>query len=654
MELTTMSNKYYNFKNNVHDLPNLVTLSQIEQMNLDKTKNWYISVFKYNDTHKKIEKETGSVSGIKDTVTDILLWDFDSSDKKKTFEENLENSRQNAIELCHRLVDNYNIDPDNIACYFSGSKGFHVVLPLDREINPNEFKQAVMKIGGDLNLDPTVTHSNCLIRLEHTVNQKSGLYKIPLSLFEMDELTINQIKDLAKTPRENIEHNFKPVSMPKELFAIKEKKKETKMATSEFDPKSAPKGWKPYKWALAQGYFDSGERHQALLIIAATCRGLGYDKITTYHICKSAIEKQAARNGTEKFDKEELYTNIIEDSVFSDNWKGGQFGSDDPWLRKYCEKMGFDISDRDSAPVIQLEDIQSEFIDYVKNIDKNTILTGIPELDEVLPLTVGMNLGVIGAASSGKTALILKILKNTSNAGVISVFASLDMRRNRLYEKLLYSLSGLSRKELYDKIQRDQAGPIFDKVREEYKNVYFYDRSCPTVEDITTYIKNIEEKTGKKVKLLAVDYFERVNADKSDETAASKEVAGKLQDLVNDMNICLITLVQPNKFSLAAGPDTPILNYTSIKGSSYLYQAFRSIISIWRPFFTPELKDNDRYLQMAILKNDLGELDMFNFGWEGKRGEIWGLEQEGEEELERLLKIKSQNKASKDDGNDWS
>jgi replicative DNA helicase len=244
------------------------------------------------------------------------------------------------------------------------------------------------------------------------------------------------------------------------------------------------------------------------------------------------------------------------------------------------------------------------------------------------------------------TALALKMLKNTSDAGVISVFASLDMRRNRLFEKLLYRVSGLPRNELYAKIKNREAGHIFQQVKDEYKNVYFYDRSAPTVDDIRRYILNIEEKTGQKVKLVMIDYFERVNADKSDETAASKEVAGKLQDLLNDLNVCLVTLVQPNKFSLSGGPDTPILNYTAIKGSSYLYQAFRSIISIWRPFFTPQTKDYDKFLQMGILKNDLGELGMFDFGWDGKRGEIWSLTEEEQEELKEALKKKNEAKAA--------
>jgi hypothetical protein len=147
-----------------------------------------------------------------------------------------------------------------------------------------------------------------------------------------------------------------------------------------------------------------------------------------------------------------------------------------------------------------------------------------------------------------------------------------------------------------------------------------------------------------------VDYFERLGSERSDDTAASKEVAGALQDLCNDLNLCIVVLVQPNKFSLGGGPDSPLLNYSSIKGSSFLYQAFRSIISIWRPFFTPEHKENDKFLEMAILKNDLGELDLFKFHWNGRKGDIREMTEEESYELERLLEEKKQKKADESSG----
>ena len=654
METFNMNNKYYNFKQKVTDLPKLLTIDEINKIKINPKDEHYISIFRYNDEHEQLYKagDKPSIKGSKfhNVVTNVLVWDFDDS-------KTPENSRQDVIELAHRLVDKYDIEGDDMHISYSGNRGFHLELKLDHDITQEQFKKATTEIVAGLKTyDASVNDPARVLRLERTTNLKTGLYKIPMHIDEVAGMSVDHIKELAQTPRLDFNMTTNIVKLPEELFKVKEKKPLNKnLDTSPFDEKAVPKGWKVYKWALAEGFFEAGERQNALMVIAATCRALGYPKEQAYYLCKAALKKQAKRSGQPEFDKGELWHNIIEDSVYSDGWEGGSYSpASHPWLKAYCDRMGFSAEkESEETKVYQMHDIEAEFIDYVKNIDQNTILTGITELDRDLPLTIGMNLGIIGAASSGKTALALKILENTSNAGVISVFASLDMRRNRLYEKLLYRLSGLSRGELYKKIQDNDAQDIFQKVRDEYKNVFFYDRSCPTVDDIRRYINNIESMSGKKVKLVMVDYFERIGAERSDDTAASKEVAGKLQDLVNDLNVCLITLVQPNKFSLAGGPDSPILNYTAIKGSSYLYQAFRSIISIWRPFFTPELKDKDKFLQMAILKNDLGELNTFDFEWEGKRGEIRSISDEAKDQLDTWMDEKNKKKQKSADGEQW-
>lgn len=644
-----MTHKYYNFKQKVGDLPRLMTIDEFNQTKLDNTKEHYKSIFRYNDEHAKLYKagEKPSIKGSKfhNVLTDRLVWDFDDATDP-------EKARNDVIALADKLHNEYDVSPEQMELSFSGNKGFHLTLKLANDITQEQFKNVTTKIAQGLpTYDPSVTDPARLLRIENTVNPKTGLYKVPLTVFETDTMTMEQIKALASEPRNDLPVNTNPVELPEALFVVKEKKpsKNKEIINMEFDPKTAPKGWKVYKWALAEGFFEQGERQNALMVIAATARALNYSKEKAYYFCKDACEKRAKRTGQDDYSTDEIWNNIIA-TVYSDSWEGGAYSpQSNPWLKSYCDRMGFTTEKEDeSDKIYQLHDIEVEFVDYVKNIDDNTILTGIRELDTELPLTIGMNLGIIGAASSGKTALALKILENTSNAGVVSVFASLDMRRNRLYEKLLYRLSGLNRSELYKRIQENNASDIFEKVRREYKNVFFYDRSCPSVDDIRRYISNIESNTGKKVKLVMVDYFERIGADRSDETAASKEVAGKLQDLVNDLNVCLITLVQPNKFSLAGGPDTPILNYTAIKGSSYLYQAFRSIISIWRPFFTPELKDKDKFMEMAILKNDLGELNTFQFEWEGKRGEIRSISEEAREQLETWLEQKNKKKEASD------
>jgi replicative DNA helicase len=364
---------------------------------------------------------------------------------------------------------------------------------------------------------------------------------------------------------------------------------------------------------------------------------------------KGTAEVQAKRTNTERFSDSELYNNVIE-QVYGPHWKGGQFSERDEnsWLFQYANEMGVNEVERIDRPMT-IGEVEAGFTDFVRNIDANTIKTGIWELDQALPITVGMNLGVIAAPGAGKTALALEILRNTSQAGVVSVFASLDMHRTRLFEKLLYKVSGgMERKDLYKMFQDGKGGDLTKKIKEQYGNVYFFDRSAATVEKIRDYVLDVERESGKKVKLVMIDYFERVLSDMSDETAASKNISGQVQDMVNDLNVCGITLVQPNKQSLYGGPDAPILSYTAIKGSSFLYQSFRSIISLWRPFMSPENKHNNKYMQMAILKNDLGELDMFDFKWTGKTGSIEHLEDNEHAAFIELLKEKDRKKNEKE------
>jgi hypothetical protein len=615
------------------------------KLNINTNIDYYLSLFQYSEQHKKEAETKGTIAGLKNTTTTVLYFDFDS----KT---NVELAKSDAIDLAKTLVERFNIDPENIKCYFSGFKGFGIELSLDKRITNDQFKAAVQRLAGHYKtFDHVVSDANRVLRVPNTKHPVSGLYKIPLKLYELDELSTEEIKTLASAPRKDDFIN-NPIKLPNNLFVV-EAKKESNPVEVVDDLKAAlenkPRHWRDYKWALAQGFFESGERHNALMVVAATCRGLGYDKQTAYYICKAALKKQAARTGSDEFDKGELFENIIERSVYSDTWEGGQYSpKTNPWLAKYCERMGFltDQKEEEVRPKRILE-VKDSFEHYVKHIEENTVLTGISILDREVPLTVGMNLGIVGAASSGKTALALEILKNTSKSGVVSVFASLDMHRNRLFEKLLYKTTGLTREQLYTKIKQDGIDSVTEKLKEDYANVFFYDRSCPTVADIRDFIEKVQEETGKPVKLVMVDYFERVNSERSDETAASKDVAGQLQDLINDLNVCLITLVQPNKFSLSGGPDAPIKSYTAIKGSSFLYQSFRSIISIWRPFFTPEDKERDNYMQMGVLKNDLGELGIYNFSWNGKKGEIKEMTEEQEEYFQSLLKEKEAKKSAK-------
>lgn len=637
--------KYIRVTDGLKDKGKLIPLEKFKNdiKTIKSDRDLYASVYYYNEEQFKKFNETGSISGINDTVTDRLVFDFDSK-------ENLEDARKDALELFDRLKK-HNINEDDVYIFFSGKKGFTVEFNLNKEITPDKASSLALNYFGKnlKTLDSSIYNASRILRVPNTKHQDSGLYKIQISYNQLKRLPIDMIKKRAENPQMFFNKDFK-YNLKDEQIVV-ENKTIKPTPTKQFNVLDKPRYWKDYKWAIAQGMYEPGERHNALIVLAATCRGLGYDREQAIAFCNTSLKKQMERTGSPEFNQDELENDIIQ-SVYSDKWQGGQYSpKNNSWLRLFCERLGLNVEDDSDNEPKQITDITDGFADYVMNIEQNTIKTGLDRIDKAMPITTGMNLGIVGSPSAGKTAIALEILKNTSSNGVVSVFASLDMHRNRLFEKLLYKVSGgkLSREQIYDLFKKDKNNYLVKKIKEEYGNVYFYDRSSPTVKDLRQYIESINETTGKKVKLLMVDYFERVNSERSDDTAASKDVAGQLQDLMNDYNLALITLVQPNKMSLGAGPDSPILSYTAIKGSSFLYQSFRSIISLWRPFFNPQWKDHDKFIQMAILKNDLGELNTFDYAFEGKTGTIREMFPEEEAELKELLAIKEQQKDKKSD-----
>lgn len=615
-----------------------------------KTNNrdYYLSLYQYTDDHYKQWKATKSVAGFAGVSTDRILFDFDSK-------ENIAAAQSDALEVITRLAKT-GVPQENIQVSFSGSKGFCIEVQAKEHFSPEEFKNITFALADDLKtFDRVVNDDQRLIRLIGTKHQSSGLFKIPLTVAQLSELKVDDIKGLAGS-LDNVNQEtmdaWLPIELPEAITSKKVTVKPVKKAITtelhDLDMSRKAKWLSEAKYALQEGYFGAGERNMALMILGATYKAQGLPLDIVYRMLKGVAELQAQRNGVERYADEEIYNNVVS-VIYKDSWKGGIYAyADTPLLQEVTARLGLNVpSDKgtmDYTPQ-HISGVHGKFKDYVMNIEKNTIKTGIPLLDKNVFISTGCNLGVLGAPGAGKTAWTLNVLNNTSKAGIKSVFASFDMARTRLYEKILYKLTGLPREVLYNKIKTDPAWEkaIHEQVQAEFGNVFYFDKSAASVEDIAKYIEECNEKVADpndKIKLVMIDYFERVNSDVGDDTAASKKVAGQLQDIVNRFDVAQIVLLQPNKMS--GDMSEPISSYTNIKGSSFLAQSFRIILSMYREGFTPKDSKNDLYLTMNILKNDLGEVGQMDFAWNGKRGEISELDDMGKHELFSLRKRKSQ------------
>lgn len=640
-----MTNEYIRVTKGLADKGILVSPSELHNVVTDTEKDYYASLYYYTPKHYELFKKNGSIRGITDVYTDTLIFDFDS----KT---DLEQTRLDTLTAIHRLK-NYGVKDTDIELYFSGNKGFTFNVRLNRKITPEEARKiAIDKIAGDLKTaDSSVYDASQIIRVPGTKHPKSGLYKVPLTIPQLKEMSIENIREYASSLDHVTEEFEWTVSEPNSEFFIVEKKLAKPQVNVELDLSKKPSQWKNCKWSLLQGNFDEGQRHNALMVIAATCRGLGYDKQTTYYMCKSALKKQSERTGQDEFSKEELWQNIIEQSVFTDNWEGGQYTcSKDGWLKDYCDALGqhkCQDKDEDEPPCVKLEDITAEFNDYAKNFEQNVIKTGIKQLDENVTLCTSTLAGLLGQPGAGKTSMAINYLRNTSAADIPSVFLSLDMGKPIVYAKLVQKITGLSFKAVLDLFKNNpaEAARIAEVLKEEYKNVGFNFKSGVTVPDIKTIVQEHEQALGKKVKLLVIDYLECLAGPYADQTANTGFLANQLKDLSNDLGVCTLLLLQTQKHSTPDISD-PLLSLKGVKGSSLIEQSCSTILTLWRDGYNPKHVKDDKYISFAVVKNRFGSLWSGDFSWSGLRGDIRELAEEELDELAEFRERKRQEKAA--------
>lgn len=643
--------KYVRLTKGLNDKGILIKPEEVQSY-LKEDRDYYTSVYYYNEEQLKKFKETGSVKGIKDVTTDKIWFDFDSKD-------NPEKARLDTIEVVKRLKK-HGIKENGIEVYFSGNKGYNVVVSLNRNLTPGLVQSlAINKFGKGLEtLDVSLYDSSQILRVPGTKHHVSGLYKIPLTVEQLNKLDTDKVKVIAKDLA-NLEGDFEwSTATPSDEFynvPLEEKKKEVSISET-VDFSKAPKGWKPYKYALLQGIFEPGERHHALMIIASTCRALGYDKETAYYLCKSALKKQASRTGQTEFDKTELWNNIIEESVYSEGWEGGQYSpKTDPWLKKYCERMGFSTEEKEESPIIQIGDMGSKFSSFASDFESSVVKTGIRELDDNVMLCSSTLNGLLGQPGSGKTSMSLNYLRNASMNNISSTFFSLDMGMPIVFAKLVQKQTGYDFKKVLSLFKNDpkKAQEIVEILKDEYRNVGFNYRAGMTVPDIKNTVLEQEQQTGKDVKLVIIDYLECLAGPYSDPTANGGFLANQLKDLANDLEACVLLLLQTQKHSTPEISD-PLLTLKNVKGSSLIEQSCSTILTLWREGYSPKYVENDKYLSFAVVKNRFGSLWSGDFSWEGVRGEITSLSEEQREELEDFRKYKKEEKSKEKEDSGWS
>jgi replicative DNA helicase len=546
----------------------------------------YRGIFLFDESLKDYVEQTKSVKGfVGKHLSDSLVFDFDGED--------LNEVKKEVTRFCLRLLHNYDCPLNYLRIAFSGSKGFHITLPfeiINEKPEPSDdfwqiYKNIALEVADGFRfIDSSIYEIRRLFRLTNTINSKSGLYKIPLSLEEFENLSIDEIKVLAKNPHK-VEYlsssEMTEVPALKELYlkwsnhnfnfqpTIKEKVEETK---------------RDEVLNLLRNGCGEGNRHAALTKLVALFVKQGFDQEYTLEMLKLWNLKNSPQLPTDRLEKE--------------------------------GKLAFEYSKRNNNSTINridifsLRDAVNEYQKYVSVMDSVKVKTGFPLIDKKLRgLIPGETLCILGKTSVGKSAFLQNIGMNHAKLSKEPVlFFSLEMPITSVVERTFQIDTGLSGYEL-ENMFRDGNSELKVKAKivfDEYGSFYTITKSGLSLEQIKHFIAFAENNIyQKKTGLILIDYLGLVKEKGNDLYEQVSRVARGMKDVAKEMNVPIIYLSQvTKKYS-----EFDELEMGAARDSGSVDEASDFVLALWKDRdLRSEFEQTDFSLNLGILKNRKGGL----------------------------------------------
>ncbi len=164
----------------------------------------YLSHFVFSDEFRTHLATTGSTAGYTGpTWIQWLVFDID-------VEGDILEALTQARRLAAWLVDRFKLEADDLMFFYSGSKGFHVLLPSSLwdgkpAASFHEYARRfaeTLAINADVKIDSGVYARVNLLRAPNSKHRKTGRFKVQLRYDELLNLKPEAIFEIAAEPRE--------------------------------------------------------------------------------------------------------------------------------------------------------------------------------------------------------------------------------------------------------------------------------------------------------------------------------------------------------------------------------------------------------------------------------------------------------------------
>lgn len=566
--------KWVEFANgSVQNRGNIVDIMRLDGLiPKENPRECYRGFYRYNSDFLNYVKKNHTVKGWNgEAYTDYIWIDIDDPN-------DLDKSLSRARTLVNRLRLEYSIN-DDIPIFFSGCKGFHVGLD-SRYFGlspssgmPKTCKKIASFIANDLNIDTSIYEAVRLFRIENTINGKSGLYKIGLTDNELQKLSINQIKELAKTKR-NVKLNIAEVSdglLNDLAISLKEGNVSQPIRSTEGRiNKINLNGTKLCFWRIMQGV-EQGIRDECAIRLATDYAKKGMPAQIAYEYLKA----------WNNLNHPSLEDNEIKAKIASAF--GSQvydYGCNDDILKKFCHEDCFlfgDIEKKDDIiPIYQMVQLSEIYKEYVKNLDKKKIL--YPCLPKISKVMRGHRPGevttVLARPGIGKSLLGQSLLHFVANIQKVpGCMFSMEMPKELIFERGVSMEFEMETDEVEKAYVRNNYADIESHIS-LLNNIYYVDKCNLSLNDMRSILESIGN-----IGFVVIDYMSLIKGIGKDIYEQVSYIARRLKDFAKETNTAVFTICQVSR---AGGDGTEPINLTHARDSGAIEEGADFVIGLWR------------------------------------------------------------------------
>ena len=547
----------------------------------------YKSVYRYDEDALEFVKKSGSIKNFLGTryITEVPI-DIDKGD----------NSDEHTLEQTKLITDflfkELSLKDGNYGIYYSGT-GYHIdisancfMFPPGPEL-PFIVKQTMMTILNDFRPDLSVYTRTAIIRLAHTLNIKSQLYKIPLTIDELHS-SVDNIVALAADRRLD--------SGVKELWgdgSLEEHVVKEVPEVKSMQKVSEPNNVVPCIQTMYRRGPVEGTRNNTLLRIAS-------------HFRRHGLPSDAAKAALLHWNDNNLNPQVVIDKVESTYNHGYKYGCQDELMMKVCEPKCIYYKNKDYlVDVMTSDDLQQDLEDRIES-DFTGRMINLAEMfgfvNKDCSIYPGELVTIFGPTGANKTTL-------AQNIALGYDFMNDEIRPEWQMPTLYLSLE-LSGWYLHRRNQQIVSGMNKDDVTTNYKYIgknynqflkhVNVQTVAPNTDSITKQIRELQPR------LVIVDYIDLVETPRgiNGEYESIRYISHYLSNLAVNSDIIIIQVSQTSR----EYSRNQILDIYAGKGSGAIENASRKVLGISGMQDSPEKK-------ISLFKNSGGDLFEIDFNW---------------------------------------